>query len=38
MFRHAKAHRMKARGADLKDIQMMLGTCESVFGIDLSEF
>lgn len=25
MFRHAKAHRMKARGADLKDIQMMLG-------------
>ncbi len=25
MFRHAKAHRMKAAGADLKDIQMMLG-------------
>ncbi len=25
MFRHAKAHRMKASGADLKDIQMMLG-------------
>jgi len=25
MFRHAKAHRMKADGADLKDIQMMLG-------------
>ncbi len=25
MFRHAKAHRMKANGADLKDIQMMLG-------------
>jgi site-specific recombinase XerD len=25
MFRHAKAHRMKARGADFKDIQMMLG-------------
>lgn len=25
MFRHAKAHRMKAEGADLKDIQMMLG-------------
>ena len=25
MFRHAKAHSMKARGADLKDIQMMLG-------------
>jgi len=25
MFRHAKAHRMKAAGADLKDIQAMLG-------------
>lgn len=25
MFRHAKAHQMKAKGADLKDIQMMLG-------------
>jgi site-specific recombinase XerD len=25
MFRHAKAHYMKAHGADLKDIQMMLG-------------
>jgi integrase/recombinase XerD len=25
MFRHAKAHKMKAQGADLKDIQMMLG-------------
>lgn len=25
MFRHAKAHSMKANGADLKDIQMMLG-------------
>ncbi len=25
MFRHAKAHRMRAQGADLKDIQMMLG-------------
>ncbi len=25
MFRHAKAHQMKSRGADLKDIQMMLG-------------
>ena len=25
MFRHAKAHRMKSAGADLKDIQMMLG-------------
>lgn len=25
MFRHAKAHKMKASGADLKDIQMMLG-------------
>ncbi len=25
MFRHAKAHRMKASGADLKDVQMMLG-------------
>lgn len=25
MFRHSKAHRMRAVGADLKDIQMMLG-------------
>lgn len=25
MFRHAKAHKMKVSGADLKDIQIMLG-------------